>query len=374
MAASSSVVVDATLFSLDEINEAGGVLGRPIKYVVADGQSDWPTFAREAERLITEEQVCTIFGCWASAGRKMVKPVVESHDHLLLYPVQYEGLETSPAIVYFGAAPNQQIIPAVEWAVKSLHKKRFFLIGSDYVFPRAANAIIKDYLKELGGEVVGEQYIPLGSSSTDAVIAAIVKAKPDMILNTINGDSNITFFRDLRAAGIRSATTPTLSFSISEQSLRNLGASILTGDYSAYTYFQSIDTPANRAFLERFHARYPQRAVTDPMESAYVSVKMSGAGGQRCSESRSEKDSPSLAQPAFRWSRRPRAHRRGHAAFLSDAADRPGATGRSVPNCLGRPATGSAEPVPALPLGRGLASVSARSVRRLGQSLGRAAQ
>ena len=231
-------------------------------------------FAREAERLISQEQVCTIFGCWSSAGRKMVKPVVEAHDHLLLYPVQYEGLETSPAIVYLGAAPNQQILPAVDWAVHTLHKKRFFLIGSDYVFPRAANAIIKDHLKSLGGEVAGEKYIPLGSSSTDAAVAAIVQAKPDMILNTINGDSNITFFRDLRAAGVKSATTPTLSFSISEQGLRSLGANVLAGDYSAYTYFQSLDTPENRDFVRKFHDKYPQRAVTDPMETAYVGVKL----------------------------------------------------------------------------------------------------
>ena len=150
MAGSEMVVVDAVLFAIDEINQAGGVLGRPVKAVVADGRSDWPTFAREAERLITQEKVCTVFGCWTSASRKTVKPVFEEHDHLLLYPVQYEGLETSPNIVYIGAAPNQQIIPAVEWAVKSLKKKRFFLVGSDYVFPRAANEIIKDHLKELG--------------------------------------------------------------------------------------------------------------------------------------------------------------------------------------------------------------------------------
>jgi urea transport system substrate-binding protein len=274
MATSTSVVVDATLFAIDEVNQAGGVLGRPIKPVVADGASDWPTFGREAERLIGEEKVCTIFGCWASAGRKAVKSVVEAHDHLLLYPVQYEGLETSPNIVYLGAAPNQQILPAVEWAIYTLHKKRFFLVGSDYVFPRAANAIIKDHLKKLGGEVAGEAYVPLGSSSLDPAINAIVKSKPDMILNTINGDSNITFFRDLRAAGVNAAETPTMSFSISEQGLRSLGARVLAGDYSAYTYFQSIDTPENREFVARFQAKHPQRVMTDPMETAYLGVKL----------------------------------------------------------------------------------------------------
>jgi urea transport system substrate-binding protein len=274
MATSTSVVVDATIFAIDEVNQAGGVLGRQIKPVVADGASDWPTFGREAERLISEEKVCTIFGCWSSAGRKVVKSVVEAHDHLLLYPVQYEGLETSPNIVYLGAAPNQQILPAIEWAVNTLHKKRFFLIGSDYVFPRAANAIIKDHLKKLGGEVAGEAYVPLGSSGLDAAVAAIVKSKPDMILNTINGDSNITFFRDLRAAGVKTAETPTMSFSISEQGLRSLGAPVLGGDYSAYTYFQSIDTPENREFVARILEKRPQQVITDPMESAYLGVKL----------------------------------------------------------------------------------------------------
>jgi urea transport system substrate-binding protein len=274
MATSTAPVVDATLFAIDEVNQAGGVLGRPVKPVVADGGSDWPTFGREAERLIDEEKVCTIFGCWSSAGRKAVKDVVEAKDHLLLYPVQYEGLETSSNIVYLGAAPNQQIIPAVEWAVHTLHKKRFFHVGSDYVFPRAASEIIKDQLKKLGAELVDEAFIPVAGSNTEAAVAKIVKAKPDMILNTINGDVNIPFFRDLRAAGVKSETTPTLSFSVSEQGLRSLGAGVLTGDYSAYTYFQSIDTPENREFVQRFKEKYPQRAITDPMETAYLSVKL----------------------------------------------------------------------------------------------------
>src|SRR5262245_33700760 len=183
-------------------NQAGGVVGRPVKPVVADGRSDEPTFAREAQRLITDDKVCTVFGCWTSASRKTVKPVFEEHDHLLLYPVQFEGLETSPCICYLGAAPNQQILPAVQWAMTSLHKKRFFLVGSDYVFPQAAHAIIKDYLRSAGGEVAGEEYVPLGSQKVEAAVTAIERAKPDMILNTINGDANTAFFRALRAARI----------------------------------------------------------------------------------------------------------------------------------------------------------------------------
>jgi urea transport system substrate-binding protein len=274
MEASETVVVDATLFAIDEVNRAGGVLGRPVKAVVADGRSDWPTFAREAERLITQDEVCTIFGCWSSAARKAVRPVVEEHDHLLLYPVQYEGLETSPCIVYLGAAPNQQILPAVRWAVTEKRCRRFFLVGSDYVFPRAANAIITDYLQSVGAKVVGEKYVPLASQQLGPVIDAIVEAGPDMILNTINGDSNTAFFRALRAANVKAADVPTLSFSVGEQDLRSLNAADLAGDYAAWTYFQSLDTPENLDFVKRFHDRYPQRSVTDPMETAYVGVKL----------------------------------------------------------------------------------------------------
>jgi urea transport system substrate-binding protein len=274
MAESETVVVDATVFALDEVNQSGGVLGRPVKPIVADGRSDWPTFAAEATRLITEEKVCTIFGCWTSAARKSVRRVVEEHKHLLIYPVQYEGLEASPNIVYLGAAPNQQILPALEWAVTMQHKKRFFLVGSDYIFPRAAHAIMSDYLQRVGAQVVGNQCVPLGSQRFEAVVNAIGQAKPDMILNTINGDSNPAFFRALRAAGIRPADTPTLSFSVGEQELRSLNLADLQGDYAAWTYFESLATPENQEFVHRFQEKYPQRSITDPMETAYIGVKL----------------------------------------------------------------------------------------------------
>ncbi len=274
MAISEMVVVDATLFAIDEINQSGGVLGRPLKAVVADGRSNPGTFAREAERLIIQEQVSTIFGCWTSASRKTVKPVVEEHDHLLVYPLQYEGLEASPNIVYMGATPNQQILPAVDWAFVTLGKRRFFLVGSDYVFPRAANEIIKDELKRLGAEVVGEQYLPLGSTDDHSIVQAIAQAKPDIILNTMNGDSNIAFFRALRQANIRSNECPTLSFSIGEAEVRNLDPRDVAGDYLAWTYFECLDNPENSRFVSRFHEKFPQRSITDPMESAYMGVKL----------------------------------------------------------------------------------------------------
>ena len=274
MANSESVVVDATLFAIDEINQGGGLLGRPIKAIVVDGRSDPSTFVREAKRLITQDKVVTVFGCWTSASRKTVKAVFEEQDNLLVYPVQYEGLEASPNILYVGSAPNQQIIPAIEWAVATLKKKRFFLVGSDYVFPRTANEVIKDLLKEHGAEIVGERYLPLGGHNVQPVIDSIVQAKPDMILNTINGDSNTAFFRGLRAAGIKQGQVPTMSFSIGVQELRELDSTDTEGDYAASTYFETIVSPENMAFLAKFHEKYPQRSVTDPMESAYVGVKL----------------------------------------------------------------------------------------------------
>lgn len=274
MAGSETVVVDATLLAIEEINQSGGLLGRPIKPIVADGRSDPATFAREAERLIDEEQVSTVFGCWTSASRKAVKQVFEDHDHLLIYPLQYEGVEESPNIIYMGAAPNQQIIPALDWATTELNRKRFFLVGSDYVFPRTANAIIKDYLVGKGAEVVGEEYLPLGSQDAGPVVDAIIKAKPDMILNTINGDSNTAFFRALRAGNVTPSVVPCLSFSVAEQELRSLNLADVQGDYAAWTYFQSVPTPENEQFVQRFHDKYPQRVISDPMEAAYVGVKL----------------------------------------------------------------------------------------------------
>jgi urea transport system substrate-binding protein len=229
MAISEKSVVEATLMAIEEINQRGGVLGRKIKPIVVDGRSDWPTFAKEAERLITQGKVSVVFGCWTSASRKTVKPIFEKHNHLLFYPVQYEGIEQSPNIIYTGAAPNQQIIPAVNWSIENLGK-RFFLIGSDYVFPRMANTIIKDYITALGGYVLGEEYILLGSSDVNKIVQKITQARPDVILNTINGDSNVAFFRELRKAGIKPDNIPTMSFSISEAELSILGTEHMVGD------------------------------------------------------------------------------------------------------------------------------------------------
>jgi urea transport system substrate-binding protein len=190
MQISEQSMIDAEEMALTEINQSGGLLGRQVEWVVADGRSDWPTFAREAEKLINKEKVSVIFGCWTSASRKSVKPVVENNSHLLIYPMAYEGLEQSPNIVYTGAAPNQQVIPAVSWCYESLKARKFFLVGSDYVWPHCVNEIIKDQLKALGARCVGETYILFGSDEVGDSVEAIKKANPDVIISTVVGDSN----------------------------------------------------------------------------------------------------------------------------------------------------------------------------------------
>ena len=272
MAISETSVVDATLLAIDEINERGGLLGRMVVPIVVDGQSDWPTFAAEAERLIVEEEVSVIFGGWTSASRKTMIPVFEEYNHLLFYPVQYEGLEQSPNIVYTGAAPNQQVLPAIDWAFEHLGTK-FFLVGSDYVFPRSANTIMKERINELGGEILGEEYRILGDENFVEIVDKIVKTKPDVILNTINGDSNLGFFNELRKKGIDPETIPTISFSIAEDEIRHLGTGTMKGDYAAWNYFQSIDLPENKVFVQNFKNKYgPHRVTDDPMEAGYIGV------------------------------------------------------------------------------------------------------
>jgi urea transport system substrate-binding protein len=273
MTASEGRVADATLMALEEVNGRGGLLGRRVQPILRDGQSDWATFAREAERLIVQDRVDVLFGCWTSACRKTVAPIVERHHRLLFYPLRHEGLEQSPYIVYTGAAPNQQIIPAVKWASDHLGR-RFFMIGSDDVFPRVANAIIRDLLKMLGCQAVGEEYV-LGSDDVGPAVDRLVEAHPDVVLNTINGDSNVAFFQRLREAGVTSDRIPVMSFSIAENELETMGAANLVGDYAAWNYFQTVDERENRQFIARIRQRFgADRVLSDPMEAAYVGVQL----------------------------------------------------------------------------------------------------
>lgn len=274
MAISETSVVDAEVLAIEEINKAGGVLGKQIEFVKEDGSSDWPTFAEKATKLIDQDGVATIFGCWTSASRKAVLPVFESKNHMLWYPVQYEGQECSKNIFYTGAAPNQQIEPAVDWLIQNKGKE-FFLVGSDYVFPRTANTIIKEQLTAKGAKTVGEDYLPLGNTEVTAIITKIKQALPNggIIFNSLNGDSNVAFFKQIQAAGLTPDKYPTMSVSIAEEEVKQIGTEYLKGHYASWNYFQTVDTPANKKFVEAFKAKYgADRVVNDPMEAAYIMV------------------------------------------------------------------------------------------------------
>jgi len=275
MAISERPVVDATLLAIEEINQSGGLLGRKLVPVIADGKSDWPTFASEAERLITVEKVAVVFGCWTSASRKTVKPIFEKYNSLLFYPVQYEGLEESPNIIYMGAAPNQQIVPAISWAAEHLGK-RLYLIGSDYVFPRVANWIIRKQAQLLGLDIVGESYIPLGTTDFDKIVADIKTSKPDVVINTINGSSNIDFFHAYAGAGFSSRKLPIISFSIGDNEFMAMGNKVeQAGHYAAWSYFQALPQEKNQRFVSAFRQRFGQdRRISDPMETAYSAVQL----------------------------------------------------------------------------------------------------
>ncbi|NEO98782.1 MAG: urea ABC transporter substrate-binding protein [Symploca sp. SIO2E9] len=274
MAISETTVVDAEKLAIKEINSKGGVLGKKIEAIVEDGASDWDTFAEKAAKLIDQDQVVTIFGCWTSASRKAVKDVFESKNHMLWYPVQYEGQECSKNIFYTGAAPNQQIEPAVDWLLKN-KGKQFFLVGSDYVFPRTANTIIKEQLKALDGETVGEDYLPLGNTEVTPIITKIKQALPDggVIFNSLNGDSNVAFFKQLQGAGLGPDKYPVMSVSIAEEEVKQIGKEFLVGHYAAWNYFQTVDTPVNKKWVLDFQETYGKDRVTnDPMEAAYIMV------------------------------------------------------------------------------------------------------
>jgi len=278
LATNERPMIAVVKMAVAEINAAGGVMGRPLQAVIADTQSDERVAAKEARRLLRDEKVAALFGCWTSACRKAVLPVVEAADKLLFYPLQYEGLEQSKNVFYLGAAPNQQLLPAVDWLMGFKDKKRFFLVGSDYIFPRAANAIIKDELKKSGDMVAGEAYIPLGSTGVKDVVSRIARSGADVILNTINGDSNAAFFRELRAQGITPEKVPTMSFSITEKDITRY-AEHAEGDFAAWTWFMSVPTEESRSFVSRVMALEDKLTlVTDPMEAAYSAVHLWAAG------------------------------------------------------------------------------------------------
>ncbi len=281
MSISETAVRDAELLAISELNESGGVLGKQIEVVQADGASDPQVFATQARKLLQDEKVATVFGCWTSASRKAVKPVFEELYGLLWYPVQYEGMEASPNIMYMGASPNQQIVPAVDYCVENFGKN-IFLVGSDYVFPRMANKIIKAQLNQLDGTCVGEEYVPMGWANFASIIKKISEIQPDVIFNTLNGDSNVAFFAELAKAGITSAKIPVMSFSIAEEEVAKMDLQNLSGHYVSWNYYETTQTPRNEKFVSDYKQKFGEDRMTgDPIEAAYIAVYMWAAACEK---------------------------------------------------------------------------------------------
>ena len=272
MAFSEKSVLDAELMAIEQINNSGGVLGHKIEAIQENGESDYIVFAKKAQKLIEEDKVVSIFGCWTSDSRKAVKSVVEEYYNLLWYPVQYEGMEASPNIMYVGACPNQQVVPAIDYCAENFGK-RMYLLGSDYIFPQIANKIIKAQLKDLGGEVVGERYVPMNEANFVSIIQEIKTLKPDVIINTLNGNSNVSFFTQIYNNKITSDEIPIMSFSIAENEINEIGAEFLEGHYVSWSYFESTETSKNRQFVSKYKEVYGvKKHVGDPVEAGYLSI------------------------------------------------------------------------------------------------------
>ncbi|WP_292432570.1 urea ABC transporter substrate-binding protein [Methylobacter sp.] len=298
MAVSERPLLDAVRLAVEEINEQGGLLSQPLEVVAVDGMSDPEVFAAEAERLIEKEHVSVLFGCWTSACRKAVKPIVEKHRHLLFYPVQYEGMEQSANILYSGAAPNQQIVPGTRWAMQKFGQ-RVYLVGSDYIFPRTANIIISDLINASEGEILGERYQPLGSSDMEAIITDIARKKPDVVLNTLNGDSNAAFFAALVKAGL--SDLPLVSFSVEEGGMLAWNGGQLTRHYGVWSYFQSLPGEENQRFVNAYRTRFgTDRVISDPVEAAYVGVKLWAQAVQDVESSEPSRVDPALLRQSIK--------------------------------------------------------------------------
>ncbi|MEW1981279.1 urea ABC transporter substrate-binding protein [Citricoccus sp. NPDC079358] len=273
MAISETTVFQSLSMAAEEINEDGGILGKQIEVVSEDGASEPTIFAERSERLIQQECVAAVFGGWTSASRKAMLPVFEANDSLLFYPVQYEGMESSENIFYSGATTNQQIIPALDYLAEEQDIESLYLVGSDYVFPRTANAIIKAYAEEHGIEILGEDYTPLGSTDFTTIVNGVQASGADAVFNTLNGDSNVAFFRQYNSVGLEAETMPVMSVSIAEEEIEGIGAENVEGQFTAWNYYQTLDTPENEAFVERFKENQGEGRVTsDPMEAAYTSL------------------------------------------------------------------------------------------------------
>ena len=284
MAISETTLKDVMLMLIDDLNRKGGLLGRPLVPVVVDPASDWPLFAEKARELIEGEQVDVVFGCWTSVSRKSVLPVFEELNGLLFYPVQYEGEESSRNVFYTGAAPNQQAIPAVEYLMSEDGggAERFVLLGTDYVYPRTTNKILRAFLNAqgIGDEDIMETYTPFGHSDWQTIVAEVKEfaseGKQTAIVSTINGDANVPFYKELANQGIDAADLPTVAFSVGEEELSGIDTSNLVGHLAAWNYFMSVDDPANDAFIKQWQTfiKNPKRVTNDPMEAHVIGFNM----------------------------------------------------------------------------------------------------
>jgi urea transport system substrate-binding protein len=291
MAISETVLKDTVLMAIDEINAKGGLLGKKLEPVVVDPASNWPLFAEKAKQLLTQDKVAVTFGCWTSVSRKSVLPVYKENNGLLFYPVQYEGEELEKNVFYTGAAPNQQAIPAVEYLMSKDggSAKRFVLLGTDYVYPRTTNKILRAFLKSKGvkEEDIIEEYTPFGHSDYQTIIAKIKKfaseGKKTAVISTINGDSNVPFYKELGNQGLKAKDVPVVAFSVGEEELRGVDTKPLVGHLAAWNYFMSIKNPTNDAFIKKWSAYAKAKNIAghkdkpltnDPMEATYIGINM----------------------------------------------------------------------------------------------------
>ncbi len=282
MAISETTLKDVMLMLIEEQNKKGGILGKKLEAVVVDPASNWPLFAEKARELIAKDKVSAVFGCWTSVSRKSVLPVFKELNSILFYPVQYEGEESERNVFYTGAAPNQQAIPAVDYLMKEEKVERWVLEGTDYVYPRTTNKILEAYLKAKGvkPEDISINYTPFGQSDWQTRVAAIKSfgsaGKKTAVVSTINGDANVPFYKELANQGIKATDIPVVAFSVGEEELAGIDTKPLLGHLAAWNYFMSIDTPANKAFIEKWHAytKNPKRVTNDPMEAHYIGFNM----------------------------------------------------------------------------------------------------
>jgi urea transport system substrate-binding protein len=283
MAISETGSIQAERLAIDQINQAGGVLGRKIKIIQEDGASDWPTFAEKAKKLLVQDHTTSVFGCWTSASRKAVLPVFEKENGLLYYPTFYEGLEQSKNVFYTGQEATQQILAGLDWIQKTKQAKTYFLIGSDYIWPRTSNKIARKHIENvLKGQVVGEEYYPLGHTQFGSLINKIKAQKPDVVYAIVVGGSNVSFYKQLKAAGVTAENQALLTISVTEDELLGIGGENMVGFYAAMKYFQSLENDNNKKFVAAFKEKYGAKSVIgDVTQAAYLGPWLWKAGVEK---------------------------------------------------------------------------------------------